>query len=396
MLRLVRDPLDLAIRGLDSRYEVAPNPHRKKDFYYLVGKARAGYDIKAYLGWEPSGRPDDKRVLHWGNEVTAQILMSLESKFGIQPVFLNATEHAFLNGKGTKKEISQYAEIMTQEVNKLFTSPTIISGDEFQLGTYDNHKLKDKTPEELRKIIENINLYRKIVENGLTLPKSELEDAASEVVTPESAGSAFLYAVLQWADIHYLDETLNVKFVTAGPDQKKMHRLVWKYFDRFEYEKPVFIHGPLLLSLSGRLVSKKDAKGNLIPGTERPAKMSKSEGEEYTLYLSDLDEDIERKFAKAYCPPYAPVLSDKGAPLEFNPQISLITNVINHHCKTLKIERALKFGGDIEGEPLEVVEWFKKGEIHPLDLKNANMREMKKLNKVLGIQQPAEKIQVEE
>jgi len=375
MLGLVRDPLERAIRfGDDPDYETVPFPEKDLRFYKLTHDSMMGYrKVRAYLGWEPSGH------LHWGNEVTAQILMCLENRYGVQPLFLNATEHAFLNNKGTREQIAYYAEILNDEIKKLFISPEILYGSEFQLSFDFNDQ--DSREDLLRKG-KGLRSYKDYLFAGLRrIPKSELDDAASEVVTPKSTGSAFIYSALQWTDVRWLFENYDVWFDTGGSDQRKIHKLVWDYFPGLDWELPFAIHAPILPSLSGRLVN-----GRII-------KMSKSEDEEYTLYLDDTPELIEMKMKKAFCAPCSETITEQGRPIGLNPVAELLRLVVSNHSKKIKVERPSKYGGDLEVEPMELWRMFndsredKKTDryVHPVDFKDAVTNAMINLTGKLGL-----------
>lgn len=385
MLKLVRDPLKY------GNVDIITQPKFEKLVYRKHGEEE---DIAAYLGWEPSVPPEKnnesqsgvKSSLQLGNLVAAQPLMRLE-ELGFRIIFLDATEHAYINKKGTREQIQEWARDLDQQVTKLFTAPVIIHGDEYQLGSsYTERDIKEEAdlkPEEiirkLKERSENTNEYREILETIWTLPEGVLKRASAEVMSESAAGSAAVYSAMQLADIEWLRRKHNVQAVVSGGDQDKIHGVARDNFEqKLHYPVPTFFQTELLLSLSGRLEKVPDRE----PPKIRVPKMSKSEGDRYVIYLSDKPDEIREKIKGAFCPPYKSVVPDsvdfntsEGVELDFNPIASIIKNVINIHCDKLKIERPLKYGGNKEDEPLKILEMYKKGfeskgeGIHPEDLK---------------------------
>ena len=79
--------------------------------------------------------------------------------------------------------------------------------------------------------------------------------------------------------------------------------------------------------------------------------------------MDDSEDEIKRKISKAYCPEKI---------IENNPILEYCKYIVFECFKSFKIERAKKFGGDIEFNNYQELEIsFKKGELHPQDLKNA-------------------------
>ncbi|MHA1530857.1 MAG: tyrosine--tRNA ligase, partial [Candidatus Heimdallarchaeota archaeon] len=93
------------------------------------------------------------------------------------------------------------------------------------------------------------------------------------------------------------------------------------------------------------------------------AKMSKSKPET-CVFIHDTEEDLLRKFKKAYCP---------AKVVDGNLIIEIAKYVIFARDKvTLNISRPEKFGGDLEYIKYGDLEKdYVAGKLHPLDLKNA-------------------------
>ena len=69
------------------------------------------------------------------------------------------------------------------------------------------------------------------------------------------------------------------------------------------------------------------------------------------------------KLKKAFCP---------AKEIEYNPVLNWAQRLVFVDQPILKIERPEKFGGNVEFESYDALtNAFQKGDIHPLDLKNA-------------------------
>lgn len=398
-LKLVRDPLEEALHTPQPSFEIVPDPTPENSLYRQLTQHPVDKEgpngihfitdkiprdiIRAYEGVEPSGS------YHWGNEVAWQPLMALEKK-GIKPVFLSATVHAYLNNKGDWNQIDEYSDNLSKVIKRLFIDPDIIDGRDFQLRT---QPYRPDSKEELFRKADSENRYQEIFLDVLNISEKDLKDSTSGILSAsaEVQTKAIHYAAMQVADIRYLWEKKNVKFVIGGIDQRKIHKLVWDYFGGFRWEKPIVIHSPILISLKGEVRQRGTYSINERFQAERKVtKMSKSIGEKYTLFLDDSAEDVRKKLRIAACPPYSPESVRVGdvekRPLEDNPVAELLRLVINPHLKTLKVERELSRGGDVEAPPMEIREMYKKDEFLPRELKFAVGEAMVELNRQLNLQ----------
>jgi tyrosyl-tRNA synthetase len=400
VLKLVRDPLEI------GEYKILPD--RAKEPYFaetmLMALQCRGDPISAYTGIESSGH------LQWGNVTSMMPLVSMEKNHNVRPVFLNATEHKYLNLRGMTEKyenvareeikrqlISQYveiddigdaefdrrvkrlteekireridknAEIITTEINHLFADPKIYYGRDFQFTD---------------------PYWRSVFENMLQVPFKRMAEASAEVVSDNTSTASIIYTAAQATDVEWLRYKENVRVAVGGEDQLLIHMIVRDYFTKYGYPVPIMIHAPILISLSGKI-----EQDPIKPGQYRVRKMSKSEGYKYVLFLCDPPDLIKKKIEQAACPTYAPrldtnTITDLGSPkpLEFNPIIQLIAKIIDPVQFKMKIERDSKYGGDIEQEPRKIIRMFKKSEIHPADLKMGVAETIAKINKDLGVQ----------
>ena len=86
--------------------------------------------------------------------------------------------------------------------------------------------------------------------------------------------------------------------------------------------------------------------------------MSSSKGN--FIAVDDSVEDITKKINKSYCP---------QGEIEDNPMIEIAETFVYPNQEKLLIKRPEKFGGDIELTHDELIENFKNGDLHPMDLK---------------------------
>ena len=149
--------------------------------------------------------------------------------------------------------------------------------------------------------------------------------------------SQMIYAIMQMVDIAQLD----VDAAVGGIDQRKIHMLAREHLVNIGYPTPVCIHTPILNGLDGKKMS--SSSGNYIS-------------------VSDSVEEIEKKCQKAFCPPEC----------EENPILQMFQYHIFPRLGAVIIKRPAKFGGDREFQRFEELEEaYRKGEVHPLDLKKA-------------------------
>ena len=167
--------------------------------------------------------------------------------------------------------------------------------------------------------------------------------------------SQLLYPMMQVADIFWLD----VDICQLGLDQRRANILAREMADKMKWKKPVAVHHHMLIGLQG----KKDAKGFDENGTfdrEIASKMSKSVPET-SIFVHDTREQILAKVNSAYCP---------AKVLEGNVLIEYSKYIIFRKLKSLKVERPEKYGGNAEFfSQSELEEAFRKGNLHPADLK---------------------------
>jgi len=130
-----------------------------------------------------------------------------------------------------------------------------------------------------------------------------------------------------------------VDAAVGGIDQRKIHMLAREHLVSAGYPSPVCIHTPILNGLDGKKMS--SSSGNYIS-------------------VADTEETIHKKCQKAFCPPGC----------EENAVLQMFQYHVFPRAGTVVVKRPEKFGGDREFHQYgEIEEAYRKGEIHPLDLK---------------------------
>jgi tyrosyl-tRNA synthetase len=146
-----------------------------------------------------------------------------------------------------------------------------------------------------------------------------------------------------------------------GLDQRRANILAREAGPKIGYWKPVCVHHHMLMGLEGPqkpagFETRKDMDVAIS------SKMSKSKPET-CIYVHDSKEQIESKVHDAFCPPKI---------VENNPILDYSKHIVFRKFDSLEIRRPAKFGGKIEIQSYDELEReYRKGQIHPLDLKNA-------------------------
>jgi tyrosyl-tRNA synthetase len=265
---------------------------------------------KVYAGYEPSGE------IHLGHLVTINKLIDLQEA-GFSVVVLLADLHAFLNRKGTMEQVRELADYNRRCLEGLgLRDVTYILGSDLQLSP--DYQLK------VLQLSQQITLNR---------ARRSMDEVGRNMETPTV--SQMIYPIMQMVDI----ALLQVDAAVGGIDQRKIHMLAREHLAAVGYPSPVCIHTPILNGLDGKKMS--SSSGNYIS-------------------IADSVEDIEKKCQKAFCPPEC----------EENPILQILQYHIFPRSGIVVVKRPAKFGGAREfGSYPEIEEAYRKGEIHPLDLK---------------------------
>jgi len=160
-----------------------------------------------------------------------------------------------------------------------------------------------------------------------------------------------MYPLMQAADIHHLGADI----AQLGLDQRKVNMLARDVFPKLGLKAPIAIHHHMLMGLTEP--PKTDATG---ADAAIAKKMSKSNPNS-AIFMTDSEEDIKRKFKKAYCP---------EGQAQDNPVLEYCKYIIFERVDEFVVERPEKWGGNLTFTSYEELEKaFVDKELHPMDLK---------------------------
>lgn len=178
----------------------------------------------------------------------------------------------------------------------------------------------------------------------------------------------YFYPAMQVADIF----ELGIDICQLGLDQRRANILAREVAEKLKWKKPVLAHHRMLPGLQGQLELDKAQVYDENKEREMAiaSKMSKSKPGT-AIFVHDSPEDIRKKISSAYCRP-----GEVGN----NPVLDYCREIIFRAGKEFRVERPKKFGGDLFFHSYEALEdEFRKGALHPADLKAAASRELDRL-----------------
>ncbi len=286
---------------------------------------------KGYVGLEPSGR------VHLGTGLIIGAKVRDLMNEGVDMIVFLADWHAYINDKfgGDIEKIHLAGEYMKGVFGALDIHPRYIWADELVS--------KKEYWEKVIKVAKRTTLKR--AKRAMSIMGRKEDEA-------ELDSSKIIYPFMQVSDIFDMD----LDIALGGMDQRHAHMLARDVAEKLGYKKPVAIHTVLLASLRG--------SGRMDP---IEAKMSKSK-EGSAIFVEDSEENIRKKMKKAYCPPEA----------QGNPVLQIVKHIIfAYYTKKFTVPRDEKWGGDVHFDSYESLEKaYLKGELHPMDLKNAVAEEL--------------------
>ncbi len=288
----------------------------------------------AYDGFEPSGH------VHIAQGLLRAINVNKMLKAGCRFKMLVADWHAWANNKmGGSLENIQLVGKYLIEVWKACGMRT--EGVEF---VWASEFVRDEGYWKKVMQVARHSTVKRIIRCGQIMGRKE-----SEVLQ----ASQILYPCMQCADIFQL----RADICQLGMDQRKVNMLAREVGPKLGYWKPVVVSHHMLMGLLKPASETKDKIERAIE-----LKMSKSRPDS-AIFMTDSPEDVKRKITKAYCPPKE---------TRENPVLEYAKYIIFEKFREFKISRPAKFGGDVSfGTYAELEKAYAKGEIHPLDLKNA-------------------------
>ncbi|MFQ6095191.1 MAG: tyrosine--tRNA ligase [Candidatus Bathyarchaeia archaeon] len=168
--------------------------------------------------------------------------------------------------------------------------------------------------------------------------------------------SQLFYPAMQVSDIFQLE----CDICQLGLDQRRANILAREIGPKIGLWKPVCVHHHILMGLQGLQKPQGfDARKDL--DVMISSKMSKSKPQS-CIYIHDSEDEIRKKIYSAFCPPKV---------VHNNPILDYLKHIVFRKFDTLEIKREAKYGGYLEVQSYEELEGnYRRGEIHPLDLKN--------------------------
>jgi tyrosyl-tRNA synthetase len=294
---------------------------------------------KHYIGFEISG------MVHLGTGLCTLLKVKDFLAAGMKPTIFLADYHSYINGK-LGGDLAKIRAVGLGYFKHAFVSLGIDPAQvEFVLasdlygGEYWKEVLRISKDTTIKRMLRCITI----------MGRKESDSTPSAVV---------LYPAMQAADIFMLD----VQVAHAGMDQRKVHMLARELSHSYKKDF-VAVHHHLLPGLQGG--------ARMDPGASKEdqvleAKMSKSIPGS-AIFIHDSEEEIMAKIKKAHCPEK---ITDGNPIVEYAEYLFL-------REKGMKIERPVKFGGDLEiADAAELKTIYAEGKLHPMDLKGAVAREL--------------------
>ncbi len=303
----------------------------------LVDLLKAKKSFTAYDGFEPSGQ------IHIAQGLLRAMNVNKMIKAGARFKMLVADWHAWANNKlggnldhiqNTGKyliEVWRLTGMDLKNVDFLWASD-LVQDDEYW--------------KKVMQIARNSTLKR-ILRTAQIMGRSQSEALQA---------SQILYPCLQCADIFHLDNGNPVDVCQLGLDQRKVNMLAREVGPKLYNTKPVVISHHMVLGLNAPKNSYDSLEDRVMD-----LKMSKSKPNA-TIFMTDSFSQIKKKIKKAYCP----------ETIDDNPILDYAKYFVLESFDKMKVERSMKFGGDIEFESFdELAKAFTDGTLHPADLKKS-------------------------
>ena len=273
--------------------------------------------LRVYCGYEPSGE------VHLGHLVTMMKLLDFQ-KADIDVTVLLANWHAWLNKKGDWNFLEKQMKLWENGMKAAgLKSANFVKGTDFQRKEdYINDVMLMALETTVNRGVRSMQMVARDIENAKI--------------------SQIIYPLMQIEDIKALD----LDFVVAGIDQRKIHALGLELFSKIGLtKKPVFVHTGIITSLKG-------------PGEKMSSSIPAS-----MISIRDSKSSIKEKIGKAYCP---------EGNAEQNPILEICKLILFPKFGGIKVERSKKFGGELSYKSYDDLESdFVGKKLHPLDLKKS-------------------------
>jgi tyrosyl-tRNA synthetase len=292
---------------------------------------------RGYVGFEPSG------MMHAGTGLIVGKKMRDYVEAGFHFIIFLADWHGWINNKmeGNMENIKAAGKYFKD----CFTAFGLPEGKVEYLWAADLVDSKDYW-EKVVRVMKNSSLKR-------VLRAMPIMGRSADSVDVESAWA--LYPAMQASDIFEMD----LDCACSGMDQRKVHMLAREVAPRLKYKKPVCLHNPLLPSLQeAKIEGSFDDDENIDESIKTKMSKSVSMG---AIWVNDSPKAIREKYHEAFCPEKI---------VQGNPVLDHARMLAFPHHGKLMIERPEKYGGDLTFYNFEeLAESYRKGDLHPLDLK---------------------------
>ncbi len=288
----------------------------------------------AYDGFEPSGN------IHIAQGVLRAINVNKMIKAGCKFKMLAADWHAWANNKmeGDLSKIQVVGDYMVE----------VWKASGMDLDNVSFVRSSDLVNDQAywKKVLQvsRNSTVQRIIRTGEIMGRKEADvQQASQII----------YPCMQAADVFQLQADI----CQLGMDQRKVNILAREIGPKIGLWKPVVVSHHMLMGLAEPKAGISDAVEKAIA-----MKMSKSIAGS-AIFMTDSEEDVKKKIAKAYCPPKQE---------EENPLMEYCKYIIFQKYDCFEIKRLEKFGGSISFESYaKLAEEYSNGNIHPSDLKSS-------------------------
>ncbi len=288
---------------------------------------------KAYIGLEPSG------FLHLGTGPLVAWKITDLVATGFDVTVLLADWHAYINDKfgGDWEAIHTTAEYFMEAYGALGVPDSVHY-------VYASDLVKEEEYwRDVLRVSKASTLAR--IRRALDIMGRQEEEADLDA-------SKLLYPAMQVTDIH----TLDLDLAYGGLDQRHGHMLYRDVAPKLGWKQVVALHTPLLTGLQG---------GGRMDAWD--FKMSKSRPET-SIFIHDGPEEIAAKVERAYAKPR----EVKG-----NPLLEFYRFLLFPRLGPITIEREERHGGEVTYKDYGALESdYRKGDLHPKDLKAAATRDL--------------------
>ena len=301
---------------------------------HLESRIADGGTIRAYVGFEPSGKA------HVGWKVLATNLRRMLDA-DVNVLIFMADWHAWVNDKfgGDMEKIQTTAKYMEEVFRSLL-----------------NHPEEGDGPGQLRfayasEIMDSGDYWARVLRCSKNMTLSRARRTFSIMGRDEASGdgdlSKFFYPAMQAADIFEMDIDLAI----GGMDQRKAHTYMREVADKWGWHKATCIHTPIISGLK--------SSGSRMDSFDH--KMSKSDPSGAIL-LHDTPAKLRKKMKKAFLDPQG----DECAVYE------LIEHIILPEFGSITVTPKPEYGDPTTWDNLDDLKSALKSEdLHPIDVKFA-------------------------